>query len=307
MKKAVSLTLSFICIASAIFMSSCTETNSTSKLKDNNNSSSSSKSAKKHLDEEYPLIDDIEYSFDVEVINGKRKVVMNVTNNSSFTLYDFDLDLKEKEDFTLEQRKNIYDYIWKLNDVSEDKKSKYNPESDELKLEAGGAQQGVFPGCSSTFDYVRIASNTFDDLDYTELFTPDIATIYYVDNDFVRVVYYDFKLDKYTNKGQGFRINDWNDSKLAELIPVLDLADHGFEKTNINSDDELSLRCFLSDSALDFYVEYLKKCKEKGFSVDEEEYKDYWYTACNPEGYQLAIKYIQGVNAVDVNIKTPED
>jgi hypothetical protein len=97
--------------------------------------------------------------------------------------------------------------------------------------------------------------------------------------------------------------NNWPDTGLAEMLPK-----PNFKKYCINYDSSERLSFETSKTTDKRYNEYVKKCKEKGFTVDYTATSSS-YMAKNTDGYSLRI-YMNSDKTVHVNLdkkieKTP--
>lgn len=93
---------------------------------------------------------------------------------------------------------------------------------------------------------------------------------------------------------------NWSELKLADVLPEPD-SKHG--EIHQNTDEELWVE--FEDSTDNEFDEYVKACKEKGFTIDKETSK-YTYDAFNKAGYSLKLSHYSD-DKLGIELKTPMD
>ena len=93
-----------------------------------------------------------------------------------------------------------------------------------------------------------------------------------------------FKLYNINSYSKDYKDFDWNNIKLHEFLPEPKL--HSGEIIS-NSDESLSIYIKASEND---YIEYVKSCIEKGYTVDSSE-TETTYSAFNSDGYDLSLYF----------------
>lgn len=240
-------------------------------------------------------IDEIEWSVGENVISGNRMLSLSYTNNSPFTILEFDIEFTQREDVTDEQR-SVFDEIYADPDWAPDE----TPE--ELYITSynyhyvpAGQKADPIP-CSIQ----GITSPTMDQYDLME---PSIARIKYVGGDGkVYTEFYDFLNDSYSLE-EGYTedvITEWPDNELAKLIPEIEAPTvlKAYE-----SDGYYSIEAFGLE--LDSFDAYVSTCKDAGFNVIDYE-SETTYRAQNEDGYEIDVSYNEYSDSVHISIDAPE-
>ncbi len=94
------------------------------------------------------------------------------------------------------------------------------------------------------------------------------------------------------------RIN-WSELNMGEVIPEPDLK---LGNINSNSDDYLVVE--IDNMSLEQYKDYVKACKEKGFTVDSEQTSSS-YDTYNKEGYKLSLDYRDSIDQLRISLDAP--
>lgn len=93
---------------------------------------------------------------------------------------------------------------------------------------------------------------------------------------------------------------DWPTGPLAQMIPSMDRKCEWVSENK----DSLSIRVTDRINKSD-YDNYVKECKEWGFTVDVEEDGDD-YLAYNSEGYKLSVQYSDYFKQITINLDVPK-
>lgn len=91
----------------------------------------------------------------------------------------------------------------------------------------------------------------------------------------------------------------WKDIKLNEVLP--EPRSHVGEIV-VNSDDQLNM--YVSKTSKEDYQEYLKRCQDKGFTVESED-TGILYTAYNEDGYDLSLMYSESEKELMIDLSAP--
>ena len=137
--------------------------------------------------------------------------------------------------------------------------------------------------------------------EYFDLVQPDIATIAYLKNGNVYLVYYDFKTQKYTEEDNVIEADQWPDTDIAKKVPKPD------SRVIISWDfgsDELNVEAY--DMSFEKYKAYIDKCKKMGFTLNAEGDKND-YSAENEEGYKLEVTWYSTNQSIDIDLSSPEE
>lgn len=250
--------------------------------------------------EEAPKIEDIEWSIEEGIVDGDRKVVMNITNNSEVALAGFDINFTEKDGITEEEKDGFFG----------DLKEKFEATDDDLEQLKGqeismhaGTERILSPGESITTDEIYYYQGYFymKDMDHYALVSPDLAEISYVDGDKIYKEYYDFKNDKYSKDDKTEDAKYWTKSALGTVVPkpeVPVIKDGGLDKED----------CFMFDAfgmTPDDFNAYVESCKDMGYTVDPSEFDGY-YSADNAEGYNVHMNYDNVRYSASVTVNAPD-
>ncbi len=254
----------------------------------NNDSLSDKKQSKK-----FPIkIEDIDWSVDEGIVDGKRRVVLNYTNNTQYTITDLKLEFRQKEGITREELAVFNNY-----------KEKYNKTDDELADVYIMAYNRKFadPGevlenspCVIDGTYIPV-----DNIAQYQIMQPDMATIAYIGKDEkLYGIYYDFKTQKYSwASEEGIEPYQWAEGELSDVIPKPNV------RTVSCSESSTSLGFTSYGASKEQFNEYVQACKEKGFTVDPTNSENS-YSAKNAEGYKLSIHYWSSDERLDGNLYT---
>ncbi len=92
---------------------------------------------------------------------------------------------------------------------------------------------------------------------------------------------------------------EWPSHGIATILPVT--------KSNIGRvawDNSETFIVYVGNTTIDEYFSYVKSCEDIGFIVDYSK-TDNYYSANNPEGYQLSL-YYRGFNTIEISLKAPK-
>ncbi len=119
---------------------------------------------------------------------------------------------------------------------------------------------------------------------------------------------YELKLEYNTSKKKmSIRLNspmklqeiEWPDNEYAKTIPVPESKLGKIEKNS-----EYGFIVYLGNTSKEDFKEYVKKCKEKGFSVNVKE-DEKSFSAKNQDSYNVNIEY-KGGNIIEISMKERE-
>ena len=92
----------------------------------------------------------------------------------------------------------------------------------------------------------------------------------------------------------------WSELYLADKLPEPE-SNQG--QVHSDRDDYLSVE--IANTTLKQYKDYVRKCQDKGFTVDAEN-SDSTYQAYNKDGYKLYVYHSESFNEMNINLDAPE-
>jgi len=251
--------------------------------------------------EKDPLkIEEIDWTVEEGIIDGKRQAVFGYTNNSQFTIAEIEISFSEKPDVTDEEREAIWTELQTRFELNEDDMADLRANEISMRVESmrvaePGAtisnEDGYYAG---GYAYVR-------KIEHFDLVEPDIASIRYLDNDMIYTVYYDFHTDKYTMDNKVVDAFIWSTYDIGDKVPK---PDSKIVDTTWDEDD-----CFMFEAygvTLDQFNEYVEECQAMGYDVDKDSFDDY-FSADNSEGYSIDIYYHEDDWSMDVDLNAPDE
>lgn len=233
---------------------------------------------------EGPKIEDIVWSVDEGVSDGKRAPLLSLTNNSDVTLVGFEINFTEKDGITDEERNGFFTDVkenFKFDDehMAELREKGVSMHAKTERLtKPGESVSGVNLYYFQGIFYMR-------DMGHYSLVEPDIAVIDYVDGSTIYREYYDFKSDKYTMESSAVNALYWTSSELGKMIPKPEAS---VIKESVDYADHFSFDAY--GLTMEEFNSYVAQCKEKGFTRDSTEHSGY-YRAENAEGYEISANY----------------
>lgn len=139
-------------------------------------------------------------------------------------------------------------------------------------------------------------------MNHYNLVEPDVATIKYINDNKIYTSYYDFSTKKYSEDENTEEAYYWTTSELGTKIPKPDVK---VVKKYI-SDNEDSFGFEAYGLSLDQFNEYVDKCKQLGFTVDESSYEGH-YSADDKDGYNVYLSYKEDDDYMTVTIDAPSE
>lgn len=248
-----------------------------------------------------PKIEEIEWNVDEGIVDGDRKVVMSLTNNSDYSLTGVDISFTEKDGITDDEKDAFYSDIKEKLDASDDDMEQLKDR--EISMHA--KTERVIPtgeSVASADMYYYQGYFYVKDLDHFGLVTPDIAEISYVDGDKIYKEYYDFKGKKYSMDDKTEEAQYWSKSALGSVVPKPEAP---VIKDGGRDDDD----CFMFEAygmTIDDFNAYIDSCKDMGYTVDASEF-DGFYSADNSEGYNVYMNYDNNRYSASVTVKSPDE
>lgn len=121
-------------------------------------------------------IDDIAWNVDQGIVDGEKYVLLDYTNNSKYTVTDFEMTFKEKGSVTEEDKENFYNEIKDKFSMSDDDISELKQRDISMHAET---EKIVEPGESAKNINCYYYSGIYylKDINHFNLVEPDVATI----------------------------------------------------------------------------------------------------------------------------------
>ena len=218
-------------------------------------------------------IDDIAWNVDQGIVDGEKYVLLDYTNNSKYTVTDFEMTFKEKGSVTEEDKENFYNEIKDKFSMSDDDISELKQRDISMHAET---EKIVEPGESAKY-------------------------IKYINDNKIYTSYYDFSTKKYSEDENTEEAYYWTTSELGTKIPKPDV---NVVKKSIDNEDSFGFEAY--GLSLDQFNEYVDKCKQLGFTVDESSYEGY-YSADDKDGYNVYLSYKEDDDYMTVTIDAPSE
>lgn len=245
-------------------------------------------------------IDEISYEARSEIKNGDRYVMLSLTNNSDYTLTEFEVKYRVKPDVTEEQKKSFYKDVADYMELSSDKLKELEESDISMHAETG---KSVDPGV--TID--RISCHYFNgyyylkNMDHFNLVEPDIVTIKYIYGDTIYTVYYDYENKSYSYDSGTEKADEWTTGTYGDKIPKPD-AKH----ISSSRDDEDLFMFKAYGFSLNEFDDYVDQCKKKGYTENPNSF-DGFYTADSNDGYNVRLNYDENDGSITGIIKKSGD
>lgn len=244
-------------------------------------------------------IENIVWNVDEGIVDGDRYVLLNYTNNTPYTLTNFEITFKEKAGVTEEEKMNFYSDIQKKFETSDKdmKELKNRPISMHAETD-----RVVNPSesVSNVNCYYYGGSFYLKDINHYNLVEPDIATIKYIDEDKIFTVYYDYSSKKYSTEAETETAYQWSQTDLGNKIPKPDV-----KVVECGGDDEAIFMFDAYGLSLDQFNAYVEECKKLGYIVDPGSFEGF-YSADNADGYNVYLYYDENSYSMSGTISAPE-
>lgn len=246
----------------------------------------------------YPKIDQLDWRVDSGVVDEQRRVLMDYTNNSKYTIVEFDLTFTQKSDVTDEQRQEELDKVkeslsFSDEDLSEVKDRPLSGYVNSVILTRPGdtsTKQGCF--YYSGIYYMK-------DMSFYDLLTPDIATIKYIDNDTIHTVSYDFKSKNYTEDTDTTPAKETSKKSLSKDVPMI-TSDY------VEVDDyDTSVYITSYGIASTEYEKYCKELEQLGYELNAEYFNTKRYVNVSVQK-QIELTYDSNKQSVQCVIEQAE-
>lgn len=235
------------------------------------------------------LIDNVEWNVESGSIAGQRVVTLDYTNNTGYPMVDFQIKFRPKDNLN-DDEKSILNSLISEYSLSEE-------QIDELYV-GGEIEQLLEPGekANAVACMITVINEYLYDIELYELMEPDMAYFSYITNDDkLHSAYYDFKLQKYSDDGE-IGIYEWSDNEINNSIPKPEVK---VIKILYQNETNLSFDAFGVER--DYYLDYVKKCKEFGFDTIDYEY-DISFRALRSDGESIMVIYNEDAESMYVTV-----
>lgn len=235
-------------------------------------------------------IEDIDYSIDSAVFDGKRRVAFAYTNNSKYTIQSVEIKHKIKEDVTDEQMKDQFSTFLESDEDVDDMK-------EEAVLVAKYAKE-VPAGETSSKNECTIGFTFVSSMEQYDCFEPDLATIVYVGDDGkLYTEYYDYAEGEYSQDEEGVDPSQWGTGEKAKFLPKPE------DVIITDLDESDSYYTFTASNAtLDSYKKYVEEVVKLGFTEGVSQ-TDTWYSADSKDGkYNIDVNYYDEEGELSVSL-----
>lgn len=244
-------------------------------------------------------IEDIAWNVDEGIVDGDRYVLLNYTNNTQYTLTNFEITFKEKTGVTEEEKLNFYSDIQKKFEASDEDMEDIKSRPISMHAET---DRVVNPSesISNANCYYYGGYTYLKDIDHYNLVEPDIATIKYIDEDKIFIVYYDYGSKKYSTETETEIAYQWSQTDLGSKIPKPDV-----KVVESGRDDEAIFMFDAYGLSLEQFNAYVEECKGLGYTVEPGSFEGF-YSADNAEGYNVYLHYDEKSYSMSGTISAPE-
>ncbi|MFR5648782.1 MAG: DUF6591 domain-containing protein [[Eubacterium] siraeum] len=244
-------------------------------------------------------IEDIAWNVDEGIVDGDRYVLLNYTNNTQYTITNFEITFKEKAGVTEEEKVKFYSDVQKKFEASdedmEDLKSRPISMHAETDRVVNPSESISNANCYYYGGYTYLK-----DIDHYNLVEPDIATIKYIDEDKIFTVYYDYGSKKYSTEAETEIAYQWSQTDLGSKIPKPDV-----KVVESGRDDEAIFMFDAYGLSLEQFNAYIEECKGLGYTVEPGSFEGF-YSADNAEGYNVYLHYDEKDYSMGGTISAPE-
>lgn len=201
-------------------------------------------------------IEEIDYTVDLGIEDGNRRVMFEFTNNSAYEIVSLEIDCKIRDDATDDELKSSCDYILESGWTLEELRDSVITYQSYYRVGAGE---------TSDPDPIFFGGYYATNEDQADIIEPDLMTIKFLSDGKLYTEYYDFKSQTYDLDSEVIDTTDWSDSDTAKMLPETDsLVVVATQETS----EEFSFETTATTQG-DF-EEYVVACKEKGFTANVE-------------------------------------
>lgn len=244
-------------------------------------------------------IEDIAWNVDEGIVGGDRYVLLSYTNDTQYTITNFEITFNEKAGITEEEKSDFYSDIQEKLELSDEDMDDLKSRSISMHAET---DRVVNPSeaISNVNCYYYSGYFYLKDINHYNLVEPDIATIKYLDEDKIFTVYYDYGSKKYSTEAETEIAYQWSQTDLGSKIPKPDV-----KVVKSGRDDEAIFMFDAYGLTLEQFNAYVNECKELGYTVEPGNFEGF-YTADNTEGYNVYLHYDEQEHSMSGTISAPE-
>ena len=250
-------------------------------------------------------IEDINWNVEAGIVDGKREVALEYTNNSDYTISEMKIKFKEKESITEEQKEK---YIGDLKETfgfdesdEEDKKGLEELKAKKIEMTAK-LEKIVKPGETAIGGKVTYYDGYYhvNDIGHYDLVEPDIATIVFVKDGSVYTEYYDFFSKKYSLDSDVKLAQYWSSGTFGGEIPKPQA-----EIVECELDIETGFSFNVFGWTAENFNSYVESCKGMGYTLNSSQ-DDEFYSADNEKGYNVCLYYNQEKSSANISVSLSE-
>lgn len=245
MKKAKWLAAVVAIFAMALCLMGC----SASDSKDGSESKAASSPSKDAV-----KVDDVDWSANMGIWNGKRCMIFSYENKSAYEIEAVGVTFAPKSDSPYDQLCKDFSFLKNGSVDEETLRSDYRVE--------GIVATRVQAGQVSNERPVLLRSAYVPSQEQFDLWEPEMLAIKYVADGKLYTQYYDYNSQTYSLSSDASDIDQWSDSEFAKAIPFPE----GQVISSV-SDYSTSFSFETCGSTQDDYKEYLDACKQSGLSA----------------------------------------
>ncbi len=239
----------------------------------------------------YPKIDDIEWFFSNGVSYGEPAALFGYTNNTGFTIVEFKLSFRLKDDATAEQLAAFNNLKDTFSSLSDEDLLKITPTvSDYMVCDNGETVDGAVCYLKASYEAESTAQ--------CDLLVLNSATIAFIGNDGKKhTVAYSAINEGYSLTGNAEELFVWSESEYAKLVPQPDTR---IAAVDYDEPDYFQFTAYDIDSS--GYATYVEACKTAGFSNDiEESALSFWGT--DSQGHEMNVRFSPTMKAIEVKVQ----
>lgn len=250
--------------------------------------------------EEKIRIEDIAWNVDEGIIGGDRYVILDYTNNTPYTVADFEITFKERSDITEEEKQAFYSDVQEIFGASD-------AEIEELKgydiSMNAGTQRVIDPGESVTNANCCYYTGSYrlKDINHYKLVEPDIVTIKYIDGADICTTYYDYSSGKYSAESGTETAYQWSQTDIGDKMPKPDVK---VLKSSVDIEELFMFEAY--GMSWEQFEAYVEECKDMGYTVEASGFEEF-YSAGDAEGYNIDLYYKEDDFMMSGAIQAPDE
>ena len=231
-------------------------------------------------------IKQLPYTVKTSIIGGDKEMMLSVTNNTEFSLTDFQLHYTVKPDITDEQITEAFSGA-----EVKIKKLRKNGLTCEV---SGFLQKG-----KKTTGKCKYEGETFTDDKQLDLMDPEMITVEYLNTDTsaLHTVYYEFASQEMVDDASTSSFDVWpSSSPRASLIP----QPSSTYLTNLMDDDLFGLSFSVIGATSTDYEQYINDCVGMGWQVESSMGSSTDFAA--KDGYALTVYFYASSSNLSVSL-----